>query len=271
MTLSQSLISDAPTHLSASGAAWGYTVVVVIGFLVVTTWCIAFAIRKRDPLPLLMVASGLISVGLEPVVDNLGKVWYAYDNPLVAYTAMGVPQPAFLLLGYSLFWGGTAYIGSRFVKNGTSIWKIWAVVFVMDLFVEYLGVPVFHVGTYYDFQPFTLFEFPLWWAFVNASCAVVGVGLLHVMEPRLTGWRRLGVLAIAPAAFGGTHGACSWPVWVTIHSSVPEWSVWLAGSVTIGLALFTTYVVNLLITPARQATLPPESPSPTTKSSHSTV
>lgn len=246
--ISQGLGSDAPTQLAASEAALAYTIVVLIGFLVVATWCVIHAIRNREILPVLMLVSGLLAVGFEPVVDTLGKVWYAADNPMVVYTSMGIPQPAFLLLGYSLFWGGTAYIGSRFVENGTSIWKIWAVVFVMDLIVEYLGVPVFKVGVYYGHSPFTLWEFPLWWAFVNATSAVVGIALLRMMEPRLLGWRKLGVLTIAPTAFGATHAASAWPVWVTLHSDVPSWAGWVAGTITIGMALFIAMLVNLLVT-----------------------
>lgn len=256
MKASQVLGGDAPTQLAASDAALGYTIVVLVGFVVVASWCVVYAVRNREVLPVLMLVSGLLAVGFEPVIDNLGKVWYAKDNPMVVYTSMGVPQPAFLLLGYSLFWGGTSYIGSRFVKGGTSIWKIWGVVFVMDLFVEYLGVPVFSVGTYYGNSPFTLWEFPLWWAFVNASSAVVGIGLLYAMEPRLLGWRKLGVLAVAPMAFGGTHAASAWPVWVALHSDVPSWVPWLAGTITIGLALFITMFVNMLISPHENARQP---------------
>lgn len=239
---------DAPINLSASDAALGYTIVVLMGFVIVAGWCVIYSIRNKEILPVLMLISGLLAVGFEPVVDNLGKVWYAADNPLVVYTSMGVPQPAFLLFGYSLFWGGTAYIGSRFVANGTSIWKIWVIVFVMDLFVEYLGVPVFHVGSYYGNSPFTVFEFPLWWAFVNATSAVVGIGLLCAMEPRLTGWSQIGVLTIAPIAFGGTHAAAAWPVWVALNSDVPSWGRWVAGTITIGLALFIAFFVHMLIT-----------------------
>ena len=58
-----------------------------------------------------MLGGGLLSVGLEPVRDTMGKVWYAKDNPWVVYTGMGVPLPAFLVLGCALFWGGSVYVG----------------------------------------------------------------------------------------------------------------------------------------------------------------
>ncbi|MFV9455567.1 hypothetical protein ACNJ7E_19260 [Rhodococcus sp. NM-2] len=204
--------------------------------MIIALWCLAFAVRRKDTLPLLMLGSGLLSVGLEPIVDTMGKVWYAKDNPWVVYTAVGVPQPAFLLLGYALFWGGTVYVGSRFVLRGTSLWKVFATVFAMDLFVEYLGAPILDVGVYFDFSPYTLFGFPVWWAFVNGAVAAVGVWLLLALEHRLSGWRRLALLTVSPTAFAATHATCAWPVWVTLHSDVPQWAGWIAGTYAIAMA-----------------------------------
>ncbi|MDN2495461.1 hypothetical protein FHY52_01855 [Nocardia nova] len=229
-------LDQRPEGLSASGAAWIFTVVIGVGFVGIAAWCLGFAVRRKDVLPLIMLGSGLLSVGLEPVVDTLGNVWYAKDNPWVVYTALGVPQPAFLILGYALFWGGTVYVGSRFVLRGTSLWKIFATVFVMDLFVEYLGAPILHVGQYFDFSPYNLLGFPVWWAFVNGAVAAVGVWLLIVMERRLHGWRRGALLMVSPSAFAATHACCAWPVWVALHSDAPHWAGWIAGTFTIAMA-----------------------------------
>ena len=241
------IMDTRPVELEASGAAWVFTAIVAAAFVVVAIWCCIYSIRNRDAIPLLMLGSGLLSVGLESVVDTMGKVWYATDNPWVVYTAIGVPQPAFLLLGYTLFWGGTVYIGSRFVQRGTDLWRIFAVVFAMDLFVEYVGASMLNVGVYYDFSPFTLFEFPLWWAFVNGAVACFGIWLLITLEDVLHGWRRLAILVVAPTAFGGTHAICAWPVWVTLHSDTPQWLGWLAGVYAIAMAFGVVALAKKLI------------------------
>ena len=229
-----------PEWVAASSAAWAYTLVVGIAFLVSVGWCVVYAARQRDALPLVMLAGGVISTGLEPAVDTLGKVWYAKDNPWVVYVGMGVPQPAFLLMGYSLFWGGAVYIASRLVRNGLSVYKVYVAVFVMDLFVEYLGVSVLNVGLYYDFSPLKLAGFPLWWAFVNASAAVVGVWLVLTLETRLTGWRRSGFLVVPATAFGIAHVSCAWPVWLVLHSDAPQWSGYVAAFYAIAMSLGLT-------------------------------
>ncbi|OXR45164.1 hypothetical protein B7C42_03122 [Nocardia cerradoensis] len=229
-------LDQRPVGLNASGAAWIFTLVISIGFVAIAVWCLWFAVRRKDVLPLIMLGSGLLSVGLESIVDTLGNVWYANDNPWVVYTALGVPQPAFLILGYSLFWGGTVYVGSRFVLRGTSLWLIFATVFAMDLFVEYLGAPILHVGQYFGFSPYNLLGFPVWWAFVNGAVASVGVWLLIVLERRLRGWRRVALLVISPSAFAATHACCAWPVWVVLHADAPRWAGWIAGTTTIALA-----------------------------------
>lgn len=230
------MLASPPEGVHASDAAWIFTATVAVGFVVVAAWCLTYAIRRRDALPLIMLGSGLLSVGLEPIVDTLGKVWYAHDNPWVVYTGMGVPQPAFLVLGYALFWGGTVYVGSRYVLNGTSLWKIFATVFAMDLFVEYLGAPILKVGVYYGFSPFNVLGFPIWWAFVNGAAGAVGVWLLISLEPRLIRWRRFALLPVSATAFGATHAACAWPVWVCINSDAPHWLGFIAGTYAIAMS-----------------------------------
>lgn len=233
-----------PEWVTASTSAWAYTLVVGAAFVVSVVWCVVYVVKQRDVLPLVMLVGGVVSMGLEPAVDTLGKVWYAKDNPWVVYTGMGVPQPAFLLMGYSLFWGGAVYILSRLVRNGLSLYKVFAVVFVMDLFIEYLGVGVLDVGLYYDFSPLKLLGFPLWWAFVNAAAAVIGVWLVLTLEDRLTGWRRLGFLVVPATAFGTTHAACAWPVWLALHSNTPHWAGYLAAAFAIAMSLGLTAFVD---------------------------
>lgn len=251
-----------PEDMHASGAAWVFTLVVGIGFVLVAAWCLTYAIHRRDVLPLVMLGSGLLSVGFEPVVDTLGKVWYATDNPWVVYTGMGVPQPAFLVLGYALFWGGSVYVGSRFVLNGTSLWRVFATIFAMDLFVEYLGAPILKVGVYYDFSPFNVLGFPIWWAFVNGAAGAVGVWLLIVLEPRLTGWRRLGLLPVSATAFGATHAACAWPVWVCLHSNAPHWLGYVAGAYAIAMAFAVVAFASSEIRSRPSASLSPSDAEP---------
>ncbi|MCV7300833.1 hypothetical protein H7J93_14470 [Mycobacterium barrassiae] len=243
-----------PEWVTAASSAWAYTLVVGAAFVVSVIWCLVYVVRQRDVLPLVMLLGGVISMGLEPTVDTLGKVWYAKDNPWVVYVGMGVPQPAFLLMGYSLFWGGAVYIASRLVRNGLSIYKVFAGVFVVDLIVEYLGVSVLGVGLYYDFSPFRVMGFPLWWAFVNAAAAVIGVWLVLVLEPRLTGWRRLGFLVVPATAFGTTHAACSWAVWLTLHSDAPHWLANLAGLYAIAMSFGLTAFVASELRDRRQLT-----------------
>ena len=256
-----------PEWVTASGSAWAYTLVVGAAFAVSVVWCLVYMVRQRDVLPLVMLVGGLISMGLEPAVDTLGKVWYAHDNPGVVYVGMGVPQPAFLLMGYSLFWGGAVYIASRLVGKGLSIYKVFAAVFVMDLIVEYLGVSVLGVGLYYDFSPLKFWGFPLWWAFVNAAAAVVGVWLVLTLEDRMTGWRRAVFLVTPATAFGTTHAACAWPVWLALHSDAPQWAGYAGAAYAIAMSLGLTAFVaaelrtKLLPAPAAAAVVKGESAS----------
>jgi hypothetical protein len=114
---------------------------------------------------------------------------------------------------------------------------VFLTVALMDTFVEYLGAPILKVGIYFDFSPFKLLGFPLWWAFVNGAVAPVGVWLLLTLENRLVGWRRIALLPISASAFAATHAVCAWPVWLCLHSNAPKWLGWIAGTYTIAMAV----------------------------------
>lgn len=239
---------EPPREATAPDFAGTYTIVIGAMLAVGVGLCAIDGVRRRTLLPILMLISGLITVTCEPVVDNLGAVWYPTDNPMVSYTAMGVPQPLFLQLGYPLFWGAITYLWYRLLAGGrVSVWTLFGGVLLLDLFVEVLGVHFLDVGIYYGPAPYRVLDFPLWWAPVNAAVSVVGATALYYLVPRLRGLQRLAMLWIAPASFIGTHAICAWPVWFTMHTDVPQVIRWAAATITIGLvALLMTALAKLV-------------------------
>jgi hypothetical protein len=225
-----------PRDLKAADSAGAYVVVIGVCFAIGAAWCLREAIRRRDALPVVMLLGGALAVGGEPIVDNLGAVWYPADNPVVPYTAMGVPQPLFLQLGYPLFWGAIVYVFYELLRSGrVRIWPLFLFVFALDLFVEILGVRVLDVGVYYGPAPYRLLGFPLWWAPVNAAVAIVGARALLATVPLLPGWRVALLLPLAPGAFVGTHAMTAWPIWIAMQSDVPQAVRWLAATFTLAL------------------------------------
>lgn len=233
-----------PRDLEAADSAGAYIVVIGVCFAIGAAWCLREALRLRDPLPIVMLISGALAVSGEPIVDNLGAVWYPADNPVVPYTAMGVPQPLFLQLGYPLFWGAIVYVWYALLKAGkVRIWPLFLAVFALDFFVEVLGVWVLDVGAYYGPAPYRVLGFPLWWAPVNAAVAIVGARVLLAAVPLVRGWKVLLLLPLAPAAFVGTHAMTAWPIWVTMHSDVPQVVRWIAATCTLG---FVALLIGLI-------------------------
>lgn len=238
-----------PVEARAADIAGAYTAVIGVCFVVGAAVCAREAVRRHDALPLIVLLSGLLAVVGEPIVDNLGAVWYPADNPVVPYTAMGVPQPLFLQLGYPLFWGAIVYAWYRLLGEGRiGLWPLFGIVAAFDLFVEILGVKVLEVGIYYGPAPFRVAGFPLWWAPVNAAVSIVAARLLLHLVPLLKGWRRLALLPVSPAAFVGTHAVTAWPVWLTMHSDVPQVVRWAAATLTVGLVLGLMALVKSTMT-----------------------
>lgn len=217
-----------------------------VAFLVICSVTFAGAIimtligaRRGDPLGILLLISGLLAGCLEPMLDQLGLLWFAENNVAVAVTSFHRFVPLYVVMGYSFFFGAQTYIAYRGMLAGRPaswFWKLFAFSWVLDFALQATGRAL-GLYQYYGPQPFLILGVPAWWFTIDAALPPLAALALFRLHSYLHGWRWLVVIPLVPAVYAGINAAAGWPVFSVLNSGVSPVVTWLGGAATIGLAL----------------------------------
>jgi hypothetical protein len=194
---------------------------------------------QRDAVPALCLVAGGVCVLLEPILDVLGGCWYpSVGQQATVLNTLGRPIPWWALLGYVMYMGGGTLVAERCIRSfGPAIvWRLFPAIVAFELVFEFWAV---RTGTYvyYGRQPMVLFDFPLWWAFVNTSVPLIAGLVVARCRPLLSGRAGLVLLLLIPAIDGAANLAAGWPTYDARGSGWPAPVVQAAGVITSILAL----------------------------------
>jgi hypothetical protein len=174
---------------------------------------------------------------------------------------LGRTMPLYICFVYPWYVGGMGYLASRLFRRGITmkqLFLLWAAVGFVDVFLELPGI-IAHTYLYYGHQPFDVFGFPLWWAFVNPVMPMIAGALIYRLQPFLgsSPWRLLAVIPLIPMADGLANGAAGWPMWVALNQSDVSY-VWtyLAALVTLALSLYCVWIIGLVVSRPSRARAP---------------
>jgi hypothetical protein len=241
------MLDAPPVHLSApSTGSWFFTGLCIAIFAGALVWSLARAARG-DWLAMACLLGGLVANLIEAMLDHLGLLWFASNNHLILFHEFGGAMPLYVVLGYGFYFGAISYFTLYSLRRGVSsryLWGIYLFAVVFDWALETTGGEI-GIYRYYGPQPFRVLTEPLWWIFINPALPIAAGGLFHVMRDRLPGWRALSIIALLPMVYGATYGAIAWPIFISFHSSVAHWVIWVAAAVTDAFALV---FVALIIT-----------------------
>lgn len=208
-------------------------------------------LKKQGPLLLYCILGGALAATFEPVVDVLGLVFLKERGALGTFTILDRTMPLYICFVYPWYVGGLGYLAYKLFKRGVTmrdLFLLWATDFLVDIFLESPGILA---GTYlyYGHQPFNFWGFPLWWGFVNPVMPMVAGALIFHLLPHLnTAWKQLAVIACIPMADGIANGATAGPMWDALNQDNVSY-VWtyLASFITLGLALFSVWIIGLSV------------------------
>ena len=246
-------VPQPPTHLAMPKTAeLVFTVFIFIPLAV----CLVIAIRQAlrgqgGALLLCCIAGGAFAAFFEPIVDVLGMCYLKEKDAIGTFTVLGRTVPLYICFVYPWYVGGLGYLAYRLFARGVTVrdlYVLWALDCVVDIALETPGILA---GTYlyYGNQPFDIWGFPLWWAFVNPVMPMLAGALIYKLKPHLgTGWRLLGIVPLIPAADGMANAAAAWPMWISLNQTDVSY-VWtyLAALVTLGLSLFAVWIISLAV------------------------
>jgi hypothetical protein len=229
-------------------AEWLFT-----AFLFALT-CIALvaAIRRitrgDGPLLLYCVIGGAIGALFEPIVDVLGLCYLKEHGAIGTFTYLDRTIPLYLLFAYPWYNGGLAFAYYKLMARGVTtraLFALWAVIGVADVLEETPGI-LAHTYLYYGKQPFDIWGFPLWWAFVNPLMPLLAGALIYRLKPHMkSAWTQVGVVALIPMAGAIANAATATPTWMTLNLTNASY-VWsyLGGLTTLALALYAVWIIS---------------------------
>jgi hypothetical protein len=238
---------------------------IFVGFL---GWCSYRAARLRQPAALAILGGGLVATLIEPMLDNLGLLWFARDNVGIAFHLFDRYMPVYVVLGYGFFFGGQAFLaydGLRKGKPARFLWTLYAAAWVFDLAIESVGHRA-GLYRYYGHQPFNLWGVPLWWMFLNPALPVVAGLIFFRLGDRLRGVRSVLAIPLLPIVYGAIYGGAGWPIFMALHSTTNQAVLYGAALATDAFALLVVWMSIALLLPATApaptAVLVPKVPSP---------
>jgi hypothetical protein len=237
----QALLASVPTPPDLSmPAGWErvYTAACLVALVAMGANAIRLWRADRDTLPLALMGAGALCVLLEPLVDVLGLCWYPRGSNYELFELMGRPIPFLVLPGYTFFMGGLTVIALRTLatRGPQGLLRLYPLMIALELPFELLANQT-GVYVYYGQQPLRVWDFPVWWLFVNTMVPIVAAVLIRPLRGWLTGASVLLVVPLLPAVDAGVNAAFAWPTWTALHSDVPVAVTQLAGLVTCAMAV----------------------------------
>lgn len=217
-------LPEPPVAMAANqAAAWVFTGFCAVLAVVVLGWSAWMAVRRRDGLPLTLMAGGAMCGLLEPSGDILGLTWHPSDTPLIAFTLLGRHIPAYVPIGEAMFFALGGYGAYRLFLQGRpvrSVVILMAAFSAFDAAMEMLATQ-FGVFTYYGDNPSRIFGLPLYALVQNGGLAIVIGWVALVIAPHLRGIRWLAAPLVVPGAFAAYVIACTWPVYLALNAQAP--------------------------------------------------
>jgi hypothetical protein len=260
MTALLAVIPQPPIHSAMPKTAeWLFTAALAAMTCIALTIAVRQLIVRKDPLLLYCVIGGAVGALFEPIVDVLGQCFLKEHGAIGTYTYLGRTIPLYLLFAYPWYNGGLAYLYSRLMQRGVStrtLFALWAATGIADVLEETPGI-LAHTYLYYGKQPFDIWGFPLWWAFVNPLMPLLAGALIYRLGPRLnSAVTKVGVVALIPIAGWVANAATATPTWITLNLTHPSY-IWtyLGGFATLALSLYTVWIISCAVArPAEELT-----------------
>jgi hypothetical protein len=234
-----------PTDLSAPHDA---SVVFLALCSAVLVFALVYVVRRAlagEPLGLWFLAGGLLAGVLEPMLDNLGLLWFASDNVAIAVETFHRHVPLYVVMGYAFYFGGLSYVAYRAMLAGKG--RGWFLAFfascwLADFALQATGGAL-GLYEYYGPQAWMVLDVPAWWFTIDAALPVLAGGVVFLLREQLTGWRALLIVPLVPGMYAGINAAAGWPIFSALNSGPSTIVVWAAGATAIALALLARAVM----------------------------
>ena len=203
-------------------------------------------VRRRDPIPLLIVLAGGLSFFLEPEFAVLSQKWYPRHGSWEIFTVYDRAFPVFQFLAAVAVVGGMTAYAYVLLGRDSRPAAVWRLFIVESLILTVLEIAPVAAGTsiWFGLHPTAAFDVPLWVPISKAATSIGVAALIRVARPRLREPHRFLLIPLFPVVFAGLHAAVCWPVWVALGARWGTVANLAAAFAVIGLSLLTVHVVD---------------------------
>ena len=210
-----------------AGAQLALTVATGLAAIAVWVYAIAESRRRRDLVPVFVVAGSGLAVWYEALGDSMAKVYYSEHGQWVWVHAFGRDIPAFIGLLY--FWYmslGTLWL-LRASQHGVSArewWRNWTGYLVFAIALEMaaahgLNTPTGAPWQYYGNQGFMLLGVPFFTPFTYVSIDVmIALGVLLILRVLPTSQHWI-VLPATPMLMVAGHAMTALPSALALNTT----------------------------------------------------
>ena len=190
-------------------------------------WALYVWLKKKNDIPILLCIGGLICSLIEPMLDNLGHLWWPTNLPGPAFMGYELSVPWLIPPCYVFFISMTGYWAYLQMKKGLTIkgvFLVWLLIASTDLIMEMPGTAL-GAYVYYGDASFKIFGFPMAWGWLNGTAMLATGALLYVVEPHLKGMKRLYLALVTVCAMTAAYGVTAWPYFMSLNWDGLPWIV----------------------------------------------
>lgn len=224
-----------------------FTVWAAATAIVLLPWVVRVWLKDKDVIPLCMFLGGIICCTIEPMLDNLGHLWWPTDLPGPAFVGYSLNVPYLIAFSYPGFLGMVSYWAYTRMRDGLDQKAFFNLFFILcfaDLILEMPGTAL-GAFVYYGDQPYKILGYPLAWTWINAFAMFSAGFMLWAVEPYLKGAKRAFIIVIP--VMGGTagYGASGWLFWLALNWEMPMVMAYLLTLFSLGFTLVIVYFMSL--------------------------
>lgn len=224
-----------------------FTVWAAATAIVLLPWVVRVWMKDNDPIPLCMFLGGIICCTIEPMLDNLGHLWWPTDLPGPAFVGYNLNVPYLIAFSYPGFLGMVSYWAYTKMRGGLTqkaFFQIFGILCFADLILEMPGTAL-GAFVYYGDQPYKILGYPLAWTWINAFAMFSAGYMLWAVAPYLKGIKKAFIIVIP--VMGGTagYGASGWLFWLALNWEMPMYLAYLLTLLSLGFTLVVVYFMSL--------------------------
>ncbi|WP_275629432.1 MULTISPECIES: hypothetical protein [unclassified Pseudomonas] len=226
--------------------------------IAVLPWALYRYFKHKDDIPGLMCVGGFICSVLEPMLDHLGHLWWPTNLPGPAFIGFDLHIPYLIPPCYVFFIAMTGYWAYLRMKSGLDmkgVFVVWLIISMSDVIMEIPGTST-GAYTYYGDASFKIFGFPLAWGWMNGTSMLLVGFLLWLVNPYLSGLKRLYVILVPVTAMGAAYGMVSWPYFMSLNWDMPWIATRLLTLASLLISIVVVGFVAALVARTRSSTDP---------------